>query len=159
MTSITLTSLLQILFAAVAAFAAALVYHTQWKSALFAALGGGFAWAIYLSARYVGWGVFLSTFCASAFIGIYGEILARILKQPTTVIFLPACIPLLPGKDLYYMLETIITGDRAACKEHGMLLLLYALGISLGLAAILELAFILRSIKKKASQRKAGSPR
>ena len=152
------TPMAQIAYATVATYGFCLIFHIDWKSALCGALGGGICWGLYLLFVRVGLSIFWATFFSAACIGLYGELLARLLKQPTTVFFVPGCIPLIPGSNLYYMLSGMIGRDWALCNEQGTLLLLYLLGISLGLAAVLEFASIFRKLRIRIQEKAVRPP-
>ena len=105
-------------------------------------IGGGICWGLYLLFIQAGASVFTAVFLSAACIGLIGEISAYHFKMPTTVCFMPACVPLIPGSSLYYMLRGMISQNWEAARQQFILLVLYALGIALGLALIPELNHI-----------------
>ena len=91
-----------------------------------------------------GWSIFVSTLVTAVLVGMYGELFAYLLKVPTTILFTLACVPLIPGKNLYYSVLAIISSDWTAFKNNIVLLILYAVGIALGLAMVVELEQIIK---------------
>lgn len=79
-----------------------------------------------------GFDTFLSTTIASTILGIYCEIVARLIKTPTTVILLPATIPLLPGSALYYTIDAFFIGDFTSFKSNALDTIMIGLGIGIG---------------------------
>ena len=71
-------------------------------------------------------------------IGIYGSVFSHIAKVPTTIMFIPACVPLIPGGNLYNMALSMISSDWSGFASNFALLALYTTGISFGLAIIGE---------------------
>lgn len=112
------------------------------------AIGGLICWGSYLMLHSISLGVFVATLIAAIIVGVYGEIFAHIIKVPTTIIFIPACVPLIPGGNLYYLALALISSDWDKCIENLVLLLLYAIGISLGLAIVSEFEKMILNVKK-----------
>ena len=112
-------------------------------------VGGFLCWAMFLLMQYGGFSIFVSTLMSAFVVGIYGEIFAYILKVPTTILFIPACLPLIPGKNLYYSAMAIIASDWTGFQDNIVLLILYAVGIAIGLAVVVELERIVKKLPRK----------
>lgn len=65
-------------------------------------------------------------------LSLYCEIIARIIKEPTTITLVPSTIPLLPGSAIYYTMLSLINSDMAGAKSYGNSTILTGLGIALG---------------------------
>ena len=111
------------------------------------AVGGLLCWASYLLFQSLSVGVFVATLLSAIIVGIYGEVFAHVMKVPTTILFIPACVPLIPGGNLYYLALALISSDWNQCIKHLVLLLLYAVGIALGLAIISEFEKMIQNVK------------
>lgn len=129
---------IQIIAAGVGTLGFCLTFNMKKKYIAITSVGGMICWAFYLLLQALSAKVFLSTLVAAILVGIYGEIFARIMKVPTTVLFIPACVPLIPGGNLYYLTLAMISSDWPKCINNLVLLSLYALGIALGLAVVSE---------------------
>lgn len=75
---------------------------------------------------------FLSCLIAMLVLSLYCEIVARIIKEPTTVVLMPSTIPLLPGSSIYYAMLYAINGDKNLFTKYASTTLLAGLGIALG---------------------------
>lgn len=75
---------------------------------------------------------FLSCLTAMTALGLFSEIIARIIKEPTTVILIPSTIPLLPGSSIYYTMLYAINGDNMTMKAYAISTIYAGLGIALG---------------------------
>lgn len=92
---------------------------------------------------------------------LYAEVIARIVKAPTTVFLIPAVIPLTPGGTLYYTMSAIVEGDMVKAQKQGEITLLVALGIAVGIVFISVIFYQLtnwnvrlKAIKNKPWQKK-----
>ena len=138
---------IQIVAATVGTFGFCLTFHVDRRHILVPTIGGGLCWAIYLFLNHIaGLSLFPATFITSFLIGVYGETMAHLRAVPTTVYFIPSCIPLIPGGNLYYMLTGLIDADYAVASKNAVQLVLYTLGIATGLAVVMELDHIRRQL-------------
>lgn len=147
-------SIIQVIAAAVGTLGFCLVFNMKKKYLAIPAVGGMICWSIYLYLQSLSVGVFAATLLASMVMGLYGEILARVIKVPTTILFIPACVPMIPGGNLYYLALAMISSDWDQCIKNLTLLSLYAIGIAFGLAIISELEKMIMNAKKQIRARK-----
>lgn len=133
----------QILYAYLGSLGFALIFGQQFsRRVLPAALGGGLAWAVYLLCEHFGADVFWASLAAGVFSGLWGEILARIMKAPATVFQAVAVIPLVPGSGLFYTMISILRRDWWDFRHFGSRTLLCALGIAAGLSLVSALIHV-----------------
>lgn len=125
-----------------------ITFNMRKKYIVIPAVGGLLCWALYLLFDFLTTGVFISTLVAAIIVGIYGETFAHIIKVPTTILFIPTCVPLIPGGNLYYLALALISSDWDKCIDNLVLLILYAVGIALGLAVVGEFEKMFRNAKK-----------
>ena len=124
----------------------ALLYNIRGKRFVFAALGGLLAVFFYL-----GFGLFieneiLNYFICAILVSLYAEIMARVLKTPTTTFIITSLIPLIPGGSLYYTMTGAFSGDIGSFIDKG----LYTLGLAGALAAgIIVVVSTVKVILKK----------
>ena len=141
---------IQILAATVGTFGFCLTFHVDRRHILVPTIGGGLCWAIYLFlSNVLHLSLFPATFVTSFLIGVYGEIMAHWRAVPTTVYFIPSCIPLIPGGNLYYMLTGLIDADYVSASKNAVQLVLYTLGIASGLAVVMELDHMRKQLRVK----------
>lgn len=125
------------------------VFRSKRNCLLPLALGGALAWAVYLFTAAFSLSESLCCFIASAIAGIYSEILARILKTPTTNIFIPAVLPLVPGSSLYYTMRYAVAGEWEAFLSRGEQTLKIALAIALGIITVSTAVKLIFPAKRK----------
>lgn len=93
---------------------------------LICATGGALGWLIYTLA---GQTIF-AAFLASAAIGTFSEIMARIRRCPVTCYLLVALLPLVPGGGIYRAMQHCVNGETEAFLDT----LLYTFGVAAALA-------------------------
>ena len=124
--------LVQIAASGAACVGFCLWFHVTDRKIVLCALGGAMTWAIYsLTARYVP-GVFGPTMIASVACGVYGQILARVMRTPATIFTTVCSLPLIPGGSLYYAMYGLVTKDISLAASKGEALGLTCFGIVLG---------------------------
>lgn len=97
--------------------------------------------------EYTTLGIFASTLIAVIVAHTYSEIIARILKTPSTVILIPTTVPLLPGGYLFYAMSGLVTGNKTAFGYNARQTALVAFAIALGSVVTLIVLNIIRRVK------------
>ena len=108
------------------------LYNVKGKNLIAVSLGGGIAWALHLLLVSLNVDQSISYFIVSLTIAIYAEILARLLKSPTTVFISPSLIPLVPGASLYYTMCSTFGGDVVTFAEKAIDTLKLSASLALG---------------------------
>lgn len=74
------------------------------------------------------------TACLTAMIclSFFCELMARVLKEPATVILMPSTIPLLPGSSIYYAMFYAVQADGKLFLSYAEATLYAGTGIALG---------------------------
>ncbi len=120
-----------------------------------AALGGFIGWGAYLLAVYLGCDDFAACFIAAAVGAVYSQVMARAMRAPATVFLVPAIIPLVPGRALYYTMSSAMHGEPELMSGWGTTTALEALAIALGMVVVLVavggVVSAVRKIKKRKS--------
>lgn len=129
-------ALIEILSATVGTLGFAIVFNIRGKKIFFAALGGLFSWVLYLTLGLVIEDETLRYLIVSVTISAYAEILARLLKTPTTVFSIISLIPLIPGGSLYYTMTGAFAGDAASFMTNGIQTLKLAAALSVGIVLV-----------------------
>ena len=93
--------------------------------------------------------IFLIALVPSLFAAIISEVLARIIRIPTTIILVPAIIAVVPGSSLYYTMEAIVSPYMAtqSALEWGVVCLLTLLGIAVGICSATVLFHLIAPVK------------
>ena len=108
------TEILQIITGFLGSFAFALLFNIRGKKLVFAALGGFLSWMLFVLLKFVTENEPIRYFIVAVLISVYAEILARLLKTPTTTFVISSLIPLIPGGSLYYTMSTMLEGVNDA---------------------------------------------
>lgn len=134
------------------------MYNLEARSACFAVVGAMIACSIFEFYVYYNNNVFVGALISALAVGSFADIMAHILKTPTTILLIPGIVPMVPGGMLFNTMLSILEGDSAASREYGMKALLVALGLTVG---IISATFIfrtfwstVRSIKSRKALRK-----
>ena len=114
----------------------ALLYNVRGKKLVAAALGGFLSWSLFLLL-----GLFMDSepiryLIASMSISVYAEVLARVLKTPTTTFIITALIPLIPGGSLYYTMSSAFSGNFDVFIGNAVSTLSLALALAIGVAIV-----------------------
>ena len=125
--------LLKILTGFIGSFAFAITFNVRGKHLALASLGGFLACVGYELFTFVFDSEFLRCFVVSVIITLYSELLARIVKTPTTTFIMTSLLPLVPGGALYYTMSHAFRQDWYNFYENGMLTLQFASAIALGI--------------------------
>ena len=144
-----LDTVIQLGAALVGSLGFSMIFNSGKKTLIPATLGGYLAWGVYLLCAHFGLGVFLSTIISAAFCQLYSEIFARVIKCPTTVLYIPAIVPLVPGGSLYYTMYYSAVADWTMAKQYGVSTLQVAFGIAVG-ASFVSAILLLLPRKKSA---------
>lgn len=107
------------------------------KSRVFCcAVGGALVVLIYSLCVKLTDNLFVQNFVPSLLATVYAEIMARVMKAPTTPILACSIIALIPGGRLYYTTYHFVTSNMEAFNEELIAMLQVAAGICVGITFI-----------------------
>lgn len=126
-----------------------IVFNNKYKHLPIVGVGALLATLTYLIANELAANSFVAVMCGTIFATLLAELLARLLKSPTTVFLIPAIIPFVPGARLFFMMYSLLNSDMVLAKSNFNELMLASLGIAVGtiLAGVFA-QIIIKSIKK-----------
>ena len=149
------TAIIQLITAFFGSLGFALIFNVRKNLLLVVAIAGFFGWGIYLlCSELLVLGILASNIFASGFCQIYAEITARICKTPTTVIYVPAVIPLIPGGSLYNTMYSAVHSNWEQVKEYGLATLQTTIGIAIGLSFVSAVLYIITKIARNRALKK-----
>lgn len=128
--------LIQLSAAFIGGIGFALSMKIKGNQVFWAGCGAFLSWLVYLVSYSNIESYFFSNFIASIFVAVYAECMARINKTPTTIFLTASAIPLIPGRNLYFLMLGIVTGDNSMAYINGVTAGVIALAISLGFVLI-----------------------
>ena len=147
---------IQLLTALTGSLGFALVFRLRARLLPWAALGGLLCFGSYmLLLRLMGLG-FFTYLLASAAAELYAEILARLLRAPSTLFSIPAVIPLVPGRILFYAMSAVVRNDWAKASSYWTVAGMEMLAIATGMTLVWALVFMLREVSRRMAARKNG---
>ncbi len=114
----------------------AIMYNIRGKKLAAAAFGGFISWLLFLLFGFMLESEPFRYFIVSVLISAYSEVMARILKTPTTTFIITALIPLIPGGSLYYTMANAFSGDFNDFLNNAMHTLHLAIALALGVVAV-----------------------
>ena len=103
-----------------------LVFNIHGLGKVICGVGGALGWLVYLLAGKS----ILAAFLASAAIGLYAEVMARLRRCPVTGYLLVALLPLVPGGGIYYAMRHCVAGET----NQFLSTLLHTFGMAAALA-------------------------
>ena len=121
------------------------MFNIRGRKLLFGTLGGLISWALYIIFSLFIPSEILVYLMVSVATSIYSEIMAVVLKTPTTTFLIISLIPLIPGGSLYYALSQAFSGDLESFLTRALYTFQLASALSIGIILVLSLN---RSIKK-----------
>lgn len=125
------------------------IFRLKHKFILPASIGGLLSWCVYLAATQFLPDLFLPMLIASATAALYAEFLARVCKAPAAIFVIPAAVPLIPGRALYYTMNSAVRNDWEQFRTFSYQAVMYALGIAAGISLIWVFFGIITEILKK----------
>ncbi len=150
--------ILQIATGFLGALGFAILYNIRGRKLFLAALGGFLSWTLFVLLKFVMPNEALRYFLVAVTLSVYAEVMARLLKTPTTTFLITSLIPLIPGGSLYYTMTSAFVGNVDGFMTRGMYTLRLAVAVALGIVLtsaitkILMHAFALRRAKKETTK-------
>ena len=90
----------------------------------------------------------INYFLVAVIISIYAEIMARVLKTPSTTFITSSLIPLIPGASLYYTMTYAFNSDMENFIDKGVYTISLASSLALGIIIIAAFTKIIYKTKK-----------
>ena len=144
-----MNELIQIVAGAVGSLGFGILFNVRGKHLLAATLAGLCSWAIYLLLGYVLPDEAIRYFIVSMLVSLYCEVMARVLRTPTTTFLITSLIPLIPGGGLYYTMTNAFLGKYDGFMERGVTTLSLAVALALGVIVVTVVTETVSRIRKK----------
>jgi uncharacterized membrane protein YjjP (DUF1212 family) len=138
-----------VIFGIIGSAAFAVFFKIRLRRIGFATLAILLTYALYLVMDYYAESVFAVTLVATIFAALCSEILARIIKAPATVFLIPAILPFVPGAGLYDTISYIVQGELSTAWTYGGQVVLYFLGIAVGLSVVASIFQLIYPVKNR----------
>ena len=147
-------AILQILMGTLGTLGFNILFHIKGKKLLLATLGGTISWTVFLLAAPLIPSETVRYFLSAAVITVYSEVMARVMKTPTTTFLVPSAVPLIPGSSLYYTMNYALNGRWADFGQRAWYTLELAAALAVGIISITTLLRLIRSFNIWLKKRK-----
>lgn len=141
-------ALIQLLTSFLGTLGFGILFHIRGRKLWFAALGGLLSWAAFLVLGFAVENEPVRYFLVSILASLYAEVLARLVKTPTTTFVIISLIPLIPGSGLYYTMASALSGSSDGFLSNGIHTIELALALSLGIILVTSFMRRLNHFKK-----------
>lgn len=140
--------MIKLLFAAFGTLGFGLLFHAKKNKLVYIMIGGFLNYLGYsFIYRYTS-NIFLSSLGCAVVTSIYSNIMAIVLKCPSTVFILTGLIPIVPGSSLFYMMQGFVLKNYDLAKLNFGITCEVILGIVAGMAlSTVVVTFIREFIK------------
>ena len=128
--------IIQVLMAMIGVIGFSIMFNIHGYKVFIIAACGTVCWIVYIVLFRVSNDKVISYFFTTIIMAALSEVLARIIKTPVILLFVPIIVPLIPGSDLYYMMFHFILGDAADGRAFGYLLAKEAGAIGFGIIIV-----------------------
>lgn len=144
----TKAELIQIISGFIGTLGFTVLFNIRGKRLVFTALGGFLSWTLFVIFSKFIQSEPLNYFLVALTVSIYAEVMARILKSPTTTFITASLIPLIPGGSLYYTMANAFGSNREGFIEKGVYTLELASALALGIIVAVAATRIINDAKK-----------
>lgn len=150
----TLNELLQILCAFIGSLSFGILFNVRKWRLVFAGIGGLLSWALFVVLSKFIPNEPINYFIVALVISFYAEIMARVLKTPTTTFITTSLIPLIPGGSLYYTMAYAFESNGEMFASKALYTLELASALALGIIVAATATKIYFKVKSKFIRRK-----
>ncbi len=140
--------IIQSFIAILATYWFGVIFNVRGKKLLYASLGGGISWLVFVFSLEFNIANALAYFIASIFLTIYAEIFARVLQTPVTTILVPGLIPLVPGGGIFYTMLYTVQNNTTKAILQGLDTLFAAGALAFGVVFVSSITKIIKDIKR-----------
>lgn len=147
-------AIIQILMGGLGTLGFNVLFHIRGRKLALATLGGLISWTVFLAAAPILPGESARYLLSAAIVTVYGEILARIEKTPTTTFLVPSVVPLIPGSSLYYTMNYALNRQWSAFAYRALYTVELAVSIAVGIIAVTTVFRLIRGFTLWLKKRK-----
>lgn len=130
---ITQAEIIQIISGFVGTLGFAVLFNIRGARFIFGGIGGFLSWLLFVLFSRILPSEPINYFLVAMLISAYAEVMARVLKTPTTTFITISLIPLIPGGSLYYTMAYAFESKTTLFLEKGIYTLKLAAALALGI--------------------------
>ncbi len=131
----------------------AVIFDVPPKKLLWAMVGSIISCVLMLIGDKYGLDPLITNMIATAVPCVYCEIMARVLKTPTTIFMIPSLLPLVPGSRLYYTMFYLFSGEQALFLENMLIAVKICTGIAVAIIVVTGAMRWIEAAKKQKLER------
>lgn len=128
-----LNEIIQILSGGIGTLGFGILFNIRGKRLFVTVIGGFISWLIFVILSNFIASEPLNYFVVAMLISIYAEIMARVIKTPTTTFITTCLVPLIPGGSLYYTMAYAFSNDLESFLSKAIYTLKLASALALGI--------------------------
>ena len=148
------TQILQILSGGIGTLGFCVLFNIRGRRLVVTTIGGFLSWLLFVILSNFVDSEPLNYFIVAIVISIYAEIMARVVKTPTTTFITTALIPLIPGGSLYYTMAYAFHSNIDRFLEKAIYTLQLASSLALGIIIATTLSRIFFNFLNKSKNGK-----
>lgn len=141
--------LIEILSGTVGSLFFAMLFNMRGKRLAVGTLGGFLSWTAYIFFEELTNSEVMSYFLVALFVTVYSEVMARVVKSPTTAFIIASLIPLIPGSSLYYTMRYALSNNSELFSARALYTLELAAALALGVIVATAAAKIYFDVKQR----------
>lgn len=145
----TKTEIIQILAGFVGSFGFACLFNIRGKRLIAASVGGFLSWLLFVIFSHFIPSEPVNYFVVALLLSFYAEIMARVLKTPTTTFITTSLVPLIPGGSLYYTMASAFESNLPRFLEKAVSTLQLASALALGIIFATTVTRLITTRKQK----------
>jgi uncharacterized membrane protein YjjB (DUF3815 family) len=105
--------MLEVIIAFIASLCAAVLFNVNKRNLFLAGLSGTFGWLAFSWLLTTWHDATTATFFGALTVGLYSEIMARIMKSPATIYSVSGIFPIVPGIGAYNTIQCLVESNLA----------------------------------------------
>ena len=133
----------------VALLGIAVIFDVPPKKMFWAMLGSIISCVLMLIGDKYGLDPLITNMIATAIPCVYCEIMARVLKTPTTVFMIPTLLPLVPGSRLYYTMFYLFSGEQELFLDNMLIAVKICTGIAVAIIVVTGAMRWIEAVKRQ----------
>lgn len=138
-----LDAFIQVLMGGLGTLGFNILFNIRGRKLVLATLGGVISWTAFLILAPLFPSEAMRYFLSAAAVTVYGEVLARIEKTPTTTFLVPSIVPLIPGSALYYTMNYALNKQWSTFAQQAFYTMQLAFSLAAGIIAVTTVTRIL----------------
>ncbi len=141
--------IIQILTGFVGSIGFAVLFNIRGIRLLVASLGGLLSWALFVVLSHFISNEPVNYFIVALAVSLYAELMARVLKTPTTTFITTSLIPLIPGSSLYYTMAYAFESNMERFLQKAIYTLQLASALALGIIVAITFTNVINNLFRK----------